>query len=451
MRHAVQNGILLTLVLSMAGCKAACPSAPAAQTPVLEAVFKPGVSQTNLGVNSAGEFEALPSSGVIIWFRAPYPTGLEVAVNGTVVEEANNVARRQALEAQGLGFWYHDTGSPDVNVSGLPRWKIVVGPPPSLRVSLRFLVDLTNTSNSSSAPRSAPLAVRVAIGIPDWVALANNADNDDAVILLDGQRTTGCANDEIWRGRTIVDVGDVRARGSCNDEVAIFSTGDAFQLLAPAPLWTDSLRDLVSADLTPDLLRAPVTVWLLGPNLQMRAQSDINRANAIYNNSRSGIAFNANFQNADNANARNLLGTDDTAMCGAVWTTALTGSAFFTAGQLNVYYLNAAMPSARGLNCTQTRNIIVIGTTADNESLAHEIGHAFSLGHSNGVTGIPASNVMVGGGSGRTEFTEGQCFRMNVNAGSALNTNGVRTGATRICLDATADFFCPALNLDIPN
>lgn len=450
MSKAVGRGILLATVLSLAGCNSARPPAPPARTPVLEAVFKP-VPLTNVGINSSGEFDVLPSSSVILWFRAPYPTGLDVDVNGAVLEQTSSVARQQALAAQGLGFWYHETGSPDLNVTGDPRWKIVVAAAPALRVSRRFAINLTNTSNNSSAPRSAPLPVQVAIGIPDWVALLNNAGNDDAVVLVDGQRTWHCADDEVWRGRSLIDVGDIRAQGSCNDEMAVFSTGDAFQFLSPAPGWTNSLRDFVVADLTPDLLQAPVTVWLLGPNLQTRAQTDINRADAVYNTSRCGVAFNTNFQNADNQNARNLVGTDDANMCNATWITGLTGSAFFTAGQVNVYYVNVALPAARGLNCTNNRNIIVVSTTADNESLAHEFGHSFTLGHSNGVTGIATSNVMAGGGAGRTEFTEGQCFRMNLNTGSTLNTNQVRTGAVRNCPDGTTNHLCPPLNLDVPN
>lgn len=450
MSEYVRRGMLLGLTLSLAGCGGGCPSAPPARTPVLEAVFKPGPTLTNVGINSTGEFEVLPSPSVIVWFRAPYPTGLEVEINGTIVEQTSSLPRQQALEAQDQGYWFHDAGSPDLNVSGDPRWKIVVVAAPSLRVSQGFTINLTNTSSNSSTPRSSPLVVRTALGIPDWVALQNNTGNDDAVVLLDGQRTWYCADDEVWRGKRIIDVGDVRARGSCNEEVVVFSQDDAMQLVARNVVWTDSLRDFVAADLTPDLWQAPVTVWLLGPNLQARAQSDINRANGVYNTSRCGIGFNANFQNADNNNARALIGTNDANMCGAAWITALTGSAFFTAGQINVYYTNVALPTARGLTCTNNRNIIVISTTADNESLAHEIGHSFTLGHSNGVSGIPTSNIMVTGGGGRTEFTEGQCFRMNLNPGSTINSNLVRTGWLRNCPDGTTDSLCPALSLDVP-
>ena len=123
----------------------------------------------------------------------------------------------------------------------------------------------------------------------------------------------------------------------------------------------------------------------------------------------------------------------------------LTSSTFFTAGRLNVYYVNGAFT---GLMCTANPNVIVIGTTANNQTLAHEFGHSFSLNHTNTAAGFPSDNVMIGGGSNRTHFSVGQAFRMNVNAGSALNTNGVRVGITRNCPDGTTSTTCPALSLD---
>ena len=99
------------------------------------------------------------------------------------------------------------------------------------------------------------------------------------------------------------------------------------------------------------------------------------------------------------------------------------------------------------------RNTILVSTLyKDAETLAHEVGHAFSLGHSNLVPGLPATNLMHGAGVARNSLTESQCFRVNVNPGSALNVNGVRTGPTRTCVDAAISATCPALSLDVdPN
>jgi hypothetical protein len=132
-------------------------------------------------------------------------------------------------------------------------------------------------------------------------------------------------------------------------------------------------------------------------------------------------------------------------MCGGTWLNNLQTSNFYQAGRLNVYYVDGAFTA---LNCIYDRNVSVVGTQANNQSLAHEFGHAFSLGHTNNIASIPNTNVMHGGGAGRTNFTEAQCFRCNVNTTSVLNTNGVRTGPTRNCPDGTSSDRCPDLALD---
>jgi hypothetical protein len=117
----------------------------------------------------------------------------------------------------------------------------------------------------------------------------------------------------------------------------------------------------------------------------------------------------------------------------------------FTAGQLNAYYLDNP-GGARGWWCGN--NTIIVGAGADNESLSHEFGHGFSLGHTNGLPGFPATNLMLSGGTGRNNITEGQCFRCNVDDDSTLNTNGVRVGLTRNCPDKTTSSTCPASSLN---
>jgi hypothetical protein len=144
----------------------------------------------------------------------------------------------------------------------------------------------------------------------------------------------------------------------------------------------------------------------------------------------------------------------------------------FAPGQINVYYIGdvkreepppgGGTDSVRGAMCglvlssppgDANWNTILVSTLyKDAETLAHEIGHAFSLGHANLVSGMPATNVMYGTGMGRNSFTEGQCFRVNVNKNSALNLNGVRTGPMRMCADGTTSPTCPPLTLDVdPN
>jgi len=69
--------------------------------------------------------------------------------------------------------------------------------------------------------------------------------------------------------------------------------------------------------------------------------------------------------------------------------------------------------------------------------------------------------VMVGGGSARTHFSDGQSFRMNAHCGSTLNANGTRSGPLRRCGETISgngscptalDTHCPPLATDVtPN
>ncbi len=278
----------------------------------------------------------------------------------------------------------------------------------------------------------------------DSIRVANNLGNDNTVVLLDGRRSSGCVNDEIWRIIDTSNVGNVLSNGPCNSEVIVFSDDDAMRLVAPVNIWTDSTGNTLTVDLTPDLLRERGTFWIMqGPfaNTQARAVNDIARANQLYNTMNCGIGFqtiaiNNSTQDPDTAALLN-------ANCAQA--ANLRNQIGFTAGQLNVYYLNK--PGARGWWCGN--NTIIIGATADNESLAHEFGHALSLGHTNNIAGIPNTNLMVTGGTGRNSITEGQCFRCNVNTGSTLNANGVRTEPTRNCPDGTTNNTCPDLALDV--
>ncbi|HXN50951.1 MAG TPA: hypothetical protein VN943_03365 [Candidatus Acidoferrum sp.] len=451
--------ILFTFTLFFTGCGPAgggCSSAPPASTPVLEDVFKPGTTLTNLGIDSNGEFEALPSPSVIVWFRAPYPTGVEVTVNGVILEQTSDIARQQTLESQGLGFWLHRSGSPNLNVAGTPRWDIAVAAPPALRTSERFTIGLTDTSSNSTTPRSGTLTVKVAIGIPDWVSVPFNPENDSQVVLLDGQRISGCVDDELWRGNHIIDVGDMRASGGCNEEIVVFTKGNAVQLFAKltSGIWTDSLRDFALVNLNSGLLQVPVDVWLLGAGLQTRATADFANADMIYDTSRCGVAFNPTFKDVSGTPAAAaLFGTNINTMQNAAWRAALAGSAFFTTGRINVYYVGSPFSgqSASGFNASPyNSNIIGVDTTAQPETLAHELGHSFTLLHTTGLPGFLPTNLMMTGVTGRNALTEGQCFRVNVNKTSSLNTNLVRGGFIRDCPDGTTNSTCPPLSFDVP-
>lgn len=288
----------------------------------------------------------------------------------------------------------------------------------------------------------------------DTVDLNNNALADNAVVLLDGRRTNGCVNDEVWRGTNIINVANVLQKNTCTAETIVFSDDDAMQLRENVNIWTNAAGDKQIVDQTPDLLQMPVTVWVMQgtfANTQTRVTNDLARAVQMYNDMNCGITFQTAAINdeVNNANTAGLINAN----CSQA--NNLRNNIGFTNNNLNVYYLNN--PGARGWWCGN--NTIIIGAGADNESLAHEFGHAFTLQHTNnldtngdGTNDFANTNLMVTGGTGRTTITEGQCFRSNVNPTSYVNDSGIRTAPTRTCNSTTISSACPDMALDaVPN
>jgi hypothetical protein len=246
------------------------------------------------------------------------------------------------------------------------------------------------------------------------------------------------------------------------------------QLLSNVTTWTDAVGDLLPVPLTP-LLQAPVAIWVLrspfmttsGTGYGDMAKKNVDRANLLYGTMNCGVALKAGFTDATgNPNAPGLL----TRKCSQA--ASLRTQIGFTPGALNVYYISNVVRedgagTAKGASCglvlattpglpaptADDWNTILVSTQpSDAESLAHEVGHAFSLLHTNANPTIVGTNLMNGQNTGRNSLTEGQCFRVNVNPTSALNANGVRTGTTRSCPDAATSSDCPDLSLDVnPN
>jgi hypothetical protein len=294
------------------------------------------------------------------------------------------------------------------------------------------------------------------------IEIHNNPSGANAIVWLDGRRDM-CVNDEVWRGPGNILVGNVLSNSTCRSEVAVFSNASAMQLLEGVTAWTDGIGDRLPIELTP-LLQVPITVWAVyGSSAETlaRVESHLLRADALYTTMNCGIQFDAVVNDATaNPNAPGLFDR----RCDQAGTLRTTIG--FTPGRLNAYYIrNPLYPDgitpSRGAWCGGTdlvpsptaddKNTLLISSQADSEGLAHEIGHSLTLRHTNSNPQIPADNLMFGGGTNRQSITEGQCFRVNVNASSAVNLNGIRVGPTRACPDSTTDAACPALSRDEPN
>jgi hypothetical protein len=307
------------------------------------------------------------------------------------------------------------------------------------------------------------------LSAPDVVRLDYNASNDNGIVLLDARRDIGCVNDEVWRGTGSIPIGNALTNSTCRSEVIVFSNHSAVQLLlSSVTAWTDTAGDLLPVPLTP-LLQMPVAIYVVrgpftgtgGSGYGDAASDHVARANDLYGPMNCGLALQPVIVDATgNPNASSLL----VGKCSQA--ASLRQQIGFAPGKLNVYYISDVLredtsTSVRGATCglvltsptPDDWNTILVSTLyADAETLAHEVGHALSLAHTNTNPDVPATNLMNGAGTGRNSLTEGQCFRVNVNPRSALNVNGPRTGPTRSCPDTVTSPECPALSLDVnPN
>jgi hypothetical protein len=91
---------------------------------------------------------------------------------------------------------------------------------------------------------------------------------------------------------------------------------------------------------------------------------------------------------------------------------------------------------------------IVMGKNSGDELLSHEIGHAFSLTHTNGDANFNVENIMASASNTRQYVTEGQLFRSHLNPTSVLNAlYNARPGEiTRSCAYASSGPLCPVIH-----
>jgi hypothetical protein len=330
---------------------------------------------------------------------------------------------------------------------------------------VQYILKFCHTSFAPPPPMPTPMPAS------DQIVLTNNVGGNEAVIRLDGRRSSGCGNDEIYRGTGVIDVDNVLSDGTCNSEVEVFAKDRAMQLIAPvaAPFteWTDNVGDQLRVDLTAGILQVPVKIYIMqGPfdglgGTLARAQNDIEQAGIVYNNMKCGIGFGPVMFIDKTANPGALLDSGCETIGGVDDPASLMGGIGYDGSVLNVYYLGDP-GGLRGQTCVPSpnyhANIVLISSSADQETLSHEFGRAFSLEETNGNASISLQNIMYSGGTGRSEITLGQCFRCNANKYSFLNFGGIRRDDTVLpgaenkwnCPDKTTNPVCPALSLRAP-
>ena len=277
---------------------------------------------------------------------------------------------------------------------------------------------------------------------PDTINLGAASGSSAATVLLDGRRAS-CVDDELKTGSGTLSVDNVMTPGTCSSEVAVFAEGHSMQLLAPVSSWTDSGGDVVNVAMN-GLAKVPLAVWIMfpGPTREAEVALEVNRAAELFDTQRCGAEFNATVTDVSQS-------TFDIELLDTTCTrSADLKKVGFQSGKVNVYYLRT-VDGNQGQRCEDgSSDLLLVGAMInDGETLAHELGHALSLGHWNDTQPATGSNLMLSPASGRNSLTLGQCFRTNVNAGSLLNRSGIRTGPTRSCPDGSQNSSCPSLAL----
>ncbi len=262
----------------------------------------------------------------------------------------------------------------------------------------------------------------------------SNGSGHEAGFLVDGQDADGSVNDRGFiTGTDSVKVGRLTSSPGSNETTGFTNHRPPRYRATP---WTSG-RDTFNVEFQPRI-QVPVTVWIVkGPFTQQRnhAIEACIRTSAIWNAERMGVAF-SQFQVIDataDPQAADHFAFPNGDVGDSVWK-PLRDDIGFTAGRLNIYWVD----TVNGSTTTGWSNFgpqVVMGRNTGDELLSHEIGHAFSLTHTNGVTNFDQTNVMHNASNTREFITEGQLFRAHLDPDSILNDiYGARPGElTRNC------------------
>jgi hypothetical protein len=346
--------------------------------------------------------------------------------------------------------------------------------------------------------------------LTDELNLVDNAFGDDSAIVLDARREAGCMNGHRTDAAATATYANLKSpTGACRQEIAVFSEGDAATLLADEDkagwaAWTDTAGDTQEVDLNVDPWEVPIRIWISAPEstaevyylnqylssilpvplvfdsnnttskLLVRVTDEIDEANYLFDTNKAGVDVKTDVQYTIVNNIVAMAGVYTAGLF--LWTdcakavSALAEYKKFSVdilglppiheeGAINVYYIGTSfvaggVSTITGAECPN--GLIVVGSGASETTLAHELGHAFSLRHvrppsdlydcdADGASDFAANNIMWWGGIDRDEFTIGQNWHINFNDESILNWPGLsntRVGPSRSCGDGSGTVEC---------
>jgi ribosomal protein S18 acetylase RimI-like enzyme len=225
-----------------------------------------------------------------------------------------------------------------------------------------------------------------------------------------------------------INVGPLTAAAQRN-EVIGFTAGRAPAITLMAP-WTGGPNTVPLQ--FPDEIQIAITVFVIDPPFSQQAIADhCTTAVAMWLAERMGVSFGSTGCDdiRDETNAPSLSqyrGRGTGFSCDGQEN--LQRLLPPVAGRINVYIVNKIIPGGPGWGETCAPDFIALGSEAIDGTFVHELGHAFSLVHTDGMANFDSDNVMMSDSGTRMYFTEGQSFRAHFTprvppnqGGSALN------------------------------
>jgi hypothetical protein len=275
----------------------------------------------------------------------------------------------------------------------------------------------------------------------------HNGSGQPVGLLIDAQNSAGFVNDHaVITTRPEIFTTNYRLSADSNEITGFTNDRPPKHVMTP---WTAD-RDTFDVTFAP-LIRIPVTVWIVkGPfdEQRLHAIDACIRTSAIWQAERMGVEFGP-FEIRDatgdpEAAAHHAFPNGD--LGDSVWQ-PLRDDIGFIPNRLNIYWVDT-VNGATGNGWSNFGAQIAMGRNSGDELLSHEIGHAFSLTHTNGDPNFDVQNIMASFSNTRQYISEGQLFRSHVNPTSVLNSlYNARPGEIiRSCLYGSNDALCPAIH-----
>lgn len=289
--------------------------------------------------------------------------------------------------------------------------------------------------------------------LSDRVSLGNTSGEENG-ILVDAEDTSTVSDRSFVSINSTIRAGRLHAAASSNEVIA-FTKFRPVAILTPAS-WTTG-RDLLNLSFDAQIT-IPVTIWIVKRpfNTQKsRAEQHCIDVVAAWDAERMGVALSpggCEIRDATGAQYASYLNFQCTQQA------QIQTDIGKVPDRINIYFVDtvkrfSVSSTGYAQSCGAT-DFVALGSTANAALLVHEIGHNFSLKHTDDLPDFDETNYMHSDSASRLYFTEGQLFRAHFStAGGMSPASGLndvyhaRPGhPTRDCPSDITNDQCPALS-----